>query len=52
MTQPLPTESVSGCLAFLDEDNFIYAGGYDGNPTSNATSSAYILNLRSGAVVR
>ena len=52
MTQPLPTESVSGCLAFLDEDNFIYAGGWDTNLTSKGNSRAYIFNMTSGAVVR
>ena len=52
MTQPLPIESVSGCLAFLDEDTFIYTGGYDGNPNSTGDSSAYMFNLTSGAVVR
>jgi len=50
--EPLPTESVSGCLAFLDEDNFIYAGGWDTNLTSKGNSRAYIFNMTSGAVVR
>ena len=52
--EPLPQRAVSGCLAFLDEDNFIYSGGYDPTFDDNATATpkAYMFNLTSGAVVR
>ena len=54
--EPLPDESVSGCMAFLDEESFIYAGGVEDTSTYpatlNGTSVAYMSNLTSGSVVR
>ena len=42
----------SGCLAFLDEDSFIYAGGHDGDLEATAYNTAYMVNLTGGSLVR
>ena len=46
---PLQDGTEQACLAFIDEDRFIVAGGIIGG---SATSSVFLHNLSDGTVTR